>query len=224
MFSRPVLSAVLPSVAVILALAGCSVPVGDASEGGSSGIPSSEEGTAQSRESSGQLSAESEYAVVSSDAVQAQLDYVLEYWSDYNDEYGAVDGNDCVNFTSQSLLARGWSETDEWYHGGDSVWDSSSAWVSSTAFADYLSSRPDLVSALDDSQRDQVAIGDIVQFDWDRSGDRDHTGVVTRIEYTGDGTLIYFAGHTDDSDYRSVDEAITVSHPGADVYYWHVAD
>jgi hypothetical protein len=154
--------------------------------------------------------------------VRAQVDYVLEYWSDYNPDYEEVPGNDCVNFTSQSLLARGWTEDDEWYYDEDSVWDSSPAWVSSTAFDEYLSSRPDLVEPLDDTQRDQVVVGDIVQFDWDDSGDRDHTGVVTRVETTDDGTEIFFAGHTEDSDFRSVDAAITEDHPGGDVYYWHI--
>jgi len=154
-------------------------------------------------------------------AVQTQLDYVLAYWSDYNDDYGVVTGTDCVNFTSQSLVARGWNQTSEWYYGESSVWDSSPTWVSSTAMNEYFSTRSDLV-ALDDTQRDQVALGDVVQFDWDNSGDRDHTGVVTRIEYLDGETKIYFAGHTTDSDFRSVDDAITIDHPGGSVYYWHL--
>ncbi|MFD1715224.1 amidase domain-containing protein [Amnibacterium flavum] len=159
-----------------------------------------------------------------SDSVQAQVDYVLSYWSDYNPEYGTLGDDDCVNFTSQSLLERGWVQDDEWFYGGESVWDSSPAWISSTAFNDYLASRTDLVTALDDSQREQVVVGDIVQFDWDNSGDRDHTGVVTRVETTDEGIVVSFAGHTEDSDYRSVDTAITVNHPGASVYYWHILD
>ena len=155
-------------------------------------------------------------------AVQAQVDYVLTYWSDYNPEYGVLGDDDCVNFTSQSLLERGWVQDEEWFYGGESVWDSSPAWVSSTAFNEYLAGRPDLVISLDDSQRDQVAVGDIVQFDWDNSGDRDHTGVVTKIEGSGDDTVVSFAGHTDDSDYRSVDAAITEDHPGGTAYYWHI--
>jgi len=156
-----------------------------------------------------------------SGSVQAQVDYVLTYWSDYNDSYGTVVDNDCVNFTSQSLLERGWVEDDSWYFDADNIYGSASAWVSSTAFRNYLETRADTV-ALDDSQRDQVAVGDIAQFDWDNSGDRDHTGVVTKVENTADGIKIYFAGHTMDSDYRSVDDAITVDHPGGTAYYFHI--
>lgn len=156
-------------------------------------------------------------------AVQAQLDYVLEYWSDYNlDDYGMLDDNDCVNFTSQSLIERGWQMDDEWWTEGTGLdFDYTSAWVSSTSFRDYLE-ESGRATPLSDDQRDQVKLGDIVQFDWDNSGDRDHTGVVTAIEGSGDNITIYFAGHTDDSDFRSVDTAITVEHPGASVYYWSV--
>jgi hypothetical protein len=156
-----------------------------------------------------------------SGSVEAQVNYMLTYWSDYNDAYGVVVDNDCVNFTSQSLLARGWVEDSTWYFNASNIYNSAPAWVSSTAFRNYLKTRSDTI-ALNDSQRDQVAVGDIAQFDWDNSGDRDHTGVVTRVENTASGIKIYFAGHTLDSDYRSVDDAITVDHPGGTAYYFHI--
>jgi hypothetical protein len=156
-------------------------------------------------------------------AVEAQLAYVLKYWKHYNTaEYGVVPDNDCVDFASQSLIVRGWTMDDDWWSDGTGEdFDFSSAWVSSTAFMNYLE-ESGRARALTDSQRDQVKLGDIVQFDWDNSGDRDHTGVVTRITGTGDNIEIYYAGHTDDTDYRSVDWAITVNHPGASVYYWSI--
>lgn len=212
----------LPSLLVIasLGLTGCGA--GDGS-GADSDSKVTVEGQADPRSS--QSGGDTEVASATSDEVEAQLDYALAHWSEYNDaEYGVVTSNDCVNFTSQTLLARGWTQTDDWHHGGTSVWDSSSSWVSSTAFGEYLAGHPELATELDDTERDQVALGDVVQFDWDGSGDRDHTGVVTRIEYTSEGTAIYFAGHTEDSDYRSVDVAITEDHPGATVYYWHLQD
>jgi hypothetical protein len=156
-------------------------------------------------------------------AVQAQLAYALTYWSDYNtDDYGVVTGTDCVNFTSQTLIERGWTMDDAWYASGTgSDFDFSSPWVSSTAFMNYMmdSGRG---TALTDDQRDQVKIGDVVQFDWDNSGDRDHTAVVSKIEGTGDNIVIYYVGHTDDTDYRSVDYAITEKHPGGTAYYWSI--
>ncbi|AMB59747.1 amidase domain-containing protein [Microterricola viridarii] len=158
-----------------------------------------------------------------SPAVQAQLDYVQAHWDDYNtDEYGVLDDNDCVNFTSQSLIERGWQMDDEWWtEGTGEDFDYTSPWVSSTAFRDYLE-ESGRATALTDDQRSEVRLGDVAQFDWDNSGDRDHTAVVTRIEGSGDNIQIFYGGHTDDTNYRSVDEAITEIHPGASVYYWSI--
>jgi hypothetical protein len=156
--------------------------------------------------------------------VDAQMNYVLTHWQNRNEaEYGSYGDNDCVNFTSQSLIARGWVQDSEWWHtasGGSHQY--SSPWLSSTSMKKYFDARPNLATALTDDQRDQVVIGDIVQFDWDNSGDRDHTGIVSRIEGEGAERVIYFAGHSLDSDYRSVDTAITTDHPGGTAYYWHL--
>ncbi|MFC5929973.1 CHAP domain-containing protein [Cryobacterium melibiosiphilum] len=158
-------------------------------------------------------------------AVQAQLDYVLAHWADgtYNSaEYGVVGENDCVNFASQALIERGWQMDDVWNNPKTgNAYDASSAWISSTALMNYIADTG-RATALTDDQRDQVKVGDVAQFDWDNSGDRDHTGIVTRVEGTGDDIVISFAGHTLDSDYRSVDTAITTDHPGATAYYWSI--
>lgn len=154
---------------------------------------------------------------------QAQVSYMLAHWTDYNtDAYGVITDNDCVNFTSQSLIERGWTMDDQWFaEGTGSDFVTSSPWISSTAFRDYVA-QSGRATALTDDQREQVKIGDVAQFDWDNTGDRDHTGVVTRIEGSGDDIQIYYAGHTDDTDFRSVDYAITEKHPGATAYYWSI--
>lgn len=168
-------------------------------------------------------------------AVDRQLAFVLaNYDADESEEFGHFEENDCANFASQSLLARGWEMDEDWWYShdlsrSDLVSDDGevaygAAWISSTALMNYVLDHPERGTALDDSERDRVALGDIVQFDWDRSGDRDHTGIVTRIETDADGTIaIYYAGHTDDTDFRSVDWAITEYHPGAAAHYWSVA-
>ncbi len=163
-----------------------------------------------------------DYQVVT--PIDKQMTYLMKYWTTRNlAKYGEIGDNDCVNFTSQSLIARGWTMDDDWWHNQDGGTNHyANAWASSTAMMHYFEDRPEMATALTDQQRDKVAIGDIVQFDWDNSGDRDHTGVVTRIEGSGAATKIYFAGHTLDSDFRSVDTAITTDHPGATAYYWHL--
>ena len=158
-------------------------------------------------------------------AVTAQMDYALAHWNveNYNTaDWGVLGINDCVNFASQIMIERGWAMDDVWSSPKNgNAYDASAAWRSSTAFMNYIASTG-RATALTDQQRDQVKVGDIVQFDWDNSGDRDHTGIVTKVEKVGDTVAISFAGHTLDSDYRSVDTAITVDHPGGTAYYWSV--
>ncbi|WP_255455794.1 amidase domain-containing protein [Cryobacterium fucosi] len=62
--------------------------------------------------------------------------------------------------------------------------------------------------------------GDIVQFDWNDSGDEDHTGIVTRVEKNGHSVAIYYAGHTSNTDYQSVDESLR--NGGGTVSFWNV--
>jgi hypothetical protein len=153
------------------------------------------------------------------DGVDRQLQYLLKYWKDYNPAYQPLGSTDCVDFASQSLLERGWKQQGAWTHA-EAVAESGGAWISSTMFRDFMTAHPELGTALSDDERAKVKLGDVVQFDWDGSGDRDHTGVVTRITKDGDTIRIGFAGHTKDSDYRDVDEAITKDHPGGTAYYW----
>lgn len=152
--------------------------------------------------------------------VTAQLDYALAHWSDYNsDVYGVISGNDCVNFTSQSLIARGWAMDGEWSFD-TATRQSTPAWNSSTAFAAYLAAHPERATALTDDQRSLVKVGDVVQFDWDGSGDRDHTGIVSRVDKTASGVTVYYAGHTANTDYKSVDESL--ANTGGTVSYWSI--
>ena len=162
-----------------------------------------------------------------SPAVAAQLEYVRDNWqSTSSEQFGFIDENDCVNFTSQSLLARGWQTDDEWWYSDDGdPWSHPTAWISSTSFMEYLEDHPERATALTDGQREQVKVGDVVQFDWDDSGDRDHTGVVTSVTTEADGSItILYAGHTDATWDRSVDWAITEHHPGGVAYYWSIPE
>ncbi|MEB0203091.1 MULTISPECIES: amidase domain-containing protein [Cryobacterium] len=153
--------------------------------------------------------------------ITAQIGYVRAHWNSYNSAvYGAIGGNDCVNFTSQSLIARGWTMDAEWSYSAAGA-GYSSAWSSSTAFAAYLSAHPERATPLTAGESSRVKVGDIVQFDWDRSGDKDHTGIVTRVVKDASGTHLYYAGHTEDSLDKSVEESL--ANTGGTVSYWSVA-
>jgi VanZ family protein len=164
-------------------------------------------------------------ALAESSPVGRQLDYVAAHWSDRNvTEYGSLDDTDCVNFASQSLIARGWTQSDEWWHSNAAgVHSYSPAWISSGAMASWLAGHPELAESLDDSQRAAVALGDIVQFDWDDNGTVDHTGIVNRIETDDTATRIYYASHSNDRESQSVDVAIERDGRGGAVSYWHLA-
>ncbi|MRX43098.1 amidase domain-containing protein [Agromyces kandeliae] len=153
--------------------------------------------------------------------IEAQVSYVLAHWSDYNTaQYAVLSGVDCANFASQSLIARGWTMDAAWnYDRGTG--QMTSAWSSSTALRDYLRTRTDVATELTDAERARVKVGDIAQFDWDGSGDRDHTAVVTRVEHTDAGTRVWVGGHTKDADYWDVDVALATG--GGSVSYFSLS-
>jgi hypothetical protein len=153
-------------------------------------------------------------------AIDAQVGYVLTYWSSYNSgRYPVLTGYDCANFASQSLIARGWAMDAGWYLDGNTG-AMSPSWASSTALRDYLNTRPDRATPLDDTQRGLVKVGDIAQFDWDGSGDRDHTAIVTRVERSAGGTKVWVGGHTKDADFWDVDTALATG--GGSVTYFSI--
>lgn len=157
--------------------------------------------------------------------VEAQLAYVDRHWDEHNIEgFGDLGGTDCVNFTSQTLLARGWAMDADWGHsvgiGGHAY---APAWISSTRFREYLLAHPEKGTELSDDERDRLAVGDVAQFDWDDSGDRDHTAVVTALLPREDDTIdVRLGGHSLSYREMPVDQLLE-EHPGAQVHYWHLA-
>jgi hypothetical protein len=216
---------------VVLVAGGAAVAWSAGQQGGGGTAASGASDTVSGASGAGREASDAESGVADfsaySDGVAAQLAYAFEHWDDTeSDTFGYLDDNDCVNFTSQSLLARGWAEDDEWWYdeSGD-AYGHADAWISSTAMRDYLEEHPERATALTDDERASVKVGDVVQFDWDDSGDRDHTGIVTSVETEPDGSItILYAGHTDPTWDRSVDWAITELHPGGVAYYWSIPE
>lgn len=152
-------------------------------------------------------------------SVAREIAYVDRYWQHANAAYGNFGGTDCVNFTSQALHARGWAMSADW--GTSTTLGRRAAtrtWVSSTAFMHWLASRPDLATAVDDAHRDRVAVGDVAQFDWDASGDRDHTAVVVST----DGRTIEVAEHSPAGRADDVDRLVAAHGGDGVVHYWHL--
>jgi hypothetical protein len=57
------------------------------------------------------------YAVRS--GVDREMAYAVAHWSSHSSaRFGYIPRNDCVNFTSQLLLTRGWHESADWWNAG----------------------------------------------------------------------------------------------------------
>lgn len=155
-------------------------------------------------------------------AVVEQLAYAKKHYAKPNRaEFGDLGGTDCVNFTSQTLLARGWKMTTEWAqsNSGDPY---TRAWISSTALRDYLTQHAELATPLTWKQRGLVAVGDIVQFDWDNSGDRDHTAIISGIEVIDGKRRLLVAQHSPGAWDWPISTQIAEHGDSTRVYFWHL--
>ncbi|MBT2504059.1 amidase domain-containing protein [Curtobacterium sp. ISL-83] len=157
-------------------------------------------------------------------AVDRQLEYAMRHWKDYNlAEYGTMNpiGGDCANYVSQTLVARGWQQRDDWYSHDEgeahsATWTYCPAmdpWLTSNAAEFGLTKR-----TLD--ERDKVKVGDIVFYDWNDNDSPDHTTIVSEVFTEPDGTVrIKSASHNQDGPYRDLDEMITIQHPGGTAWF-----
>jgi hypothetical protein len=160
--------------------------------------------------------------------VDRQMAYAFAHWNDYNlEQYGNFNdwGGDCINFVSQTLVARGWQPTDDWFNDAQEDW--APAFVHVPSFDEWLRSHPEYgATTLTLDQRDQVKIGDVVLFDWDGDGSLDHAQVVSRVTTLADGSIrIGMVGHNLDSQYRDLDQALSADGQGganATAFFWSI--
>ena len=159
-------------------------------------------------------------------AAARQVSYAKKHYDSPNTKhYADLKKVDCANFVSQTLIARGWKMDEHWWSkkvdGKDTF---SKPWISSTALHNYLKARPYLAKQLSWSQRYKVVVGDIVQFDWDASGDRDHTAVVSGILVNGKSRELLITSHSPGTFNRPITEELANRSPKTKVYFWHLND
>lgn len=164
-----------------------------------------------------------EYFYRAQSAVDRQMEYAFAHWNDYNlAEYGDFTswGGDCMNFVSQTLVARGWQVDSDWYNNAQEDW--APAFVDVPSFIDWLDAHPELgATRLTLAQRDQVKVGDLVMFDWNNDGSYDHAQVVSAVTVVDGVTRISMVGHDIDTDFRDLDDALaTGGQPGATAFFW----
>lgn len=176
-------------------------------------------------DASGQTLATASYDYRVATPVDQQMEYAFRHWQDYNlADWNTFNpsGGDCMNFVSQTLFARGWQMTDNWfsYDGGT---DFSSAWVYVPTFDSWLRSKaPNGVEYMPYEDRDRLKVGDIVVFDFNNNGTPDHIQIVSAVDVIDGETKIKMVGHNRDSDYRDLDETLTVDHPGGVGWFYSV--
>jgi len=158
--------------------------------------------------------------------VDAQLQYAFAHWSTetYNlatyGEFNSV-GGDCMNFVSQTLVARGIPMTAGWSFTSPTKYTGS--WIYTPSFENYLLASPELgFTRLTAEQRDQAEVGDIVVFDWNSNDSADHIQIISDIRVVDGKQQILMVGHNLDSNWRDFDTTITVDHPGALAWFWKV--
>jgi hypothetical protein len=143
-----------------------------------------------------------------------EIEYVDKFWYTLGASgYDYLPNEDCANFVSEALHARGWAWTKAWQpHSID--------WVSSTHLRAWILAHHSATELKGISAFSQVKVGDIAQFDWYNKGIRNHTAIVTKVEQLSDGTWDVWVGeHTDPYEYRNVRSMVTKTHPGATVYF-----
>ncbi|WIE75250.1 amidase domain-containing protein [Curtobacterium sp. MCSS17_007] len=156
--------------------------------------------------------------------VDRQLEYAMRYWKDYNlAEYGTMNpiGGDCANYVSQTLIARGWDQRDDWYSRSAGA-QHSATWTYCPAMDPWMTAHANEFGLTRRSldERSKVKVGDIVFYDWNDNQSPDHVTIVSEVFTEPDGTIrIKSASHNQDGPYRDLDEMITVQHPGGTAWF-----
>lgn len=158
-------------------------------------------------------------------AVDNQLAYAFAHWNDYNlAAYGDFNvwGGDCMNFVSQTLVARGWTPTSDWFNDAQEDW--APAFVHVPSFDEWLASHPEYGAVkFSHTERAAAKVGDLVVFDWDADGSLDHVQVISAITGEGDSMRIAMVGHNLDTMYRDLDGALaTQGGPNAMAWIWSI--
>jgi hypothetical protein len=130
--------------------------------------------------------------------------YAYNYAYSINNNYKYYDNADCTNFTSQCLVAGGYSMNDSWKNKKVILaWSVTSSFISATSQKSYLTSCgwgtvtktysnpatvPNYVSAK----------GNIIYYDWEGNGSVDHTAFVSSVGAGSTSAYTYVSQHTTD--------------------------
>ncbi|MDO7908247.1 amidase domain-containing protein [Paenibacillus sp. JX-17] len=157
------------------------------------------------------------------------VDYADRWWNSSNPEFEAFEV-DCTNYISQCLFAGGGPihytgrrESGWWYKGlaaGRELW--SYSWAVSNSLQRYLDSSTWGLRAEQVERPEQLALGDVIFYDWDGDGTFQHSTIVTAFDAGG---MPLVNAHTVSSRHRYWDYKDSYAWNDATVYrFYHIAD
>ena len=158
--------------------------------------------------------------------VETQMEYAYIHWNNYNTaQFGDFNpmGGDCVNFVSQTLIARGIPMMGDWYNYVDSSgvrrWTASFVHVPS--FDAWIGGHHHSVK-VQFSQRDRIKVGDVAVFDWNNNNSLDHAMVVADVYSLHGQIKVALIGHNNDHNYRDLDGVLNGT--GGTGYIWSIGE
>ncbi|MEU0074586.1 amidase domain-containing protein [Streptomyces sp. NPDC006332] len=174
------------------------------------GVPEEEEGGKGSTSSATEASGSS--AKVTADYNYSKMiDYANKYWKNPNNDDYRTYGNDCTNFVSQIMKAGGWKivgptyaslrrQNTKWFYTiyvdrTSFTWAGAENWY---WFATKHSKRTKILSNVY-----HMEPSDVLQADWDRNGNINHTMFVTK-KYDGVPYLTYHTTNTHNKSFKKI--------------------
>ncbi|MFF1812554.1 amidase domain-containing protein [Streptomyces sp. NPDC058251] len=135
--------------------------------------------------------------------------YADRYWDHHNGAYRTY-GNDCTNFISQAMLAGGWgpkggaliqrTSNKYWFYGPSKVF-TSYTWAGAENWYWFAKKHAKRTKILGNVW--QLAKSDVLQADWTRNNNIDHSMIVTK-KYQGTPYLTYHTGDTHNKSLRKL--------------------
>ena len=127
------------------------------------------------------------------------VNYAVTYWNNYNSAYRDFSPTDCTNFVSQIMDAGGWPHTSPgwyrstyywWYNSANQTW----TWTDADRFHTFATVRSGRTTSLGNVW--DMIKGDILQVDWNKNGDINHSMFVTFRDSGGTPYLTYHSTDT----------------------------
>jgi hypothetical protein len=156
--------------------------------------------------------------------------YADTWWNSFNPNYLFFEHDDCTNFVSQCLFAgnapmnyTGKRELGWWYQGKSGnreLW--SFSWAVADSLSRFLTGGAKSWHAEKVDSPQNLAIGDVISYDWDGNGHYQHSAIVTEMDANG---MPLVSAHTNNSKNRYWDYRDSYAYRSQTQYrFFHMPD